>query len=213
MADYHGAVQADGYAGYNELFKTNGIVHVACMAHVRRKIFEARDENPEGAQLLLAGIQRLYRIERGARREGIKGEQLLELRSREPRRILGVLGDTLAGLQHTVLPKSGFGRAVNYAVGQWPSILHYTEIAEAELDNNGCESAIRPVALGRKNWLFAGSKSGGHRAAILFSLVTTAKQLEIEPQAYLADVIACIGSHKMSRIGELTPRGWKEGRA
>ena len=213
LAGYRGAVQADGYAGYNELFRQDGIVHVGCMAHVRRKIYESRAEYPEWAELLIAGIQRLYRIERRARAEGITGERLLELRAGEPRRVLTVLGDTMSELRAEVLPKSGFGRALAYACGQWPSIMRYTEIAEAELDNNGVENAIRPVAVGRRNWLFAGSESGGRRAAILFSLVTTCKRLHIDPQAYLTDVIARVGAHKLSRIDELTPRAWKAARA
>lgn len=213
LAGYHGAVQVDGYAGYNELFRRNGIVRVGCMAHVRRKIYEARAEHPEWAELLLAGIQRLYRIERGASREGVSGERLVELRRGEPLRVLGVLEEAMAEMKGKVLPKSGFGRALAYGLDQWPSITRYTEIAQAELDNNGVENAIRPVALGRRNWMFAGSESGGRRAAILFSLVTTCKRLDIEPTAYLTDVIARIGSHKLSRIGELTPRAWKTARA
>ncbi|MFN2427666.1 MAG: IS66 family transposase [Candidatus Binatia bacterium] len=204
LAGYQGAVQAHGYAGYNELFRRSGVVHVGCMAHVRRKIFESRQEYPEHAGLLLAGIQRLYRIERGAKSDGITGERLVELRRGEPLRVFGVLEEALTAMNGQVLPKSGFGKAIAYALDRWLSIVRYTEIAEAELDNNGCEKAIRPVALGRRNWLFAGSESGGHRAAILFSLVTTCKRLGIEPTAYLTDVIA--------RIGELTPRAWKAAR-
>jgi transposase len=213
LAGYQGAVQADGYAGYNELFRRDGVVHVGCMAHVRRKIYESRDEHPQWAELLLAGIQRVYRIERHARADGITGERLLELRAGEPHRVLTVLGNTITDLRGDVLPKSGFGKALAYAHGLWPSIMRYTEIAEAELDNNGVENAIRPVALGRRNWLFAGSESGGQRAAILFSLVTTCKRLGIDPQVYLADVIARAGAQKLSRIGELTPRHWKAARA
>lgn len=213
LAGYTGAVQADGYAGYNELFRRGGVVHVGCMAHVRRKIFESRAEHPEQAELLLAGIQRLYRIERRAREEGVTGPALVELRCGEPLRILGVLADAMGTMQAGVLPKSGFGRALAYALDQWPSIQRYTEIAEAELDNNGVESAIRPVALGRRNWLFAGSESGGERAATLFTLVTTCKRLVVDPQAYLADVIARIGDHKLSQIRELTPRAWRDARA
>jgi transposase len=213
LSGYRGAVQADGYAGYNELFRRDGLVHIGCMAHVRRKIYEARAEHPEWAELLLAGIQRLYRIERGARAEGVSGARLLELRAGEPRRVLTVLRNTIAELEGEVLPKSGFGRAIAYARDQWPSIMRYTEIAEAELDNNGVENAIRPVALGRRNWLFAGSESGGQRAAILFSLVTTCKRLHIEPYEYLADVIQRVGTHKLSAIADLTPRRWKTARA
>lgn len=213
LAGYRGAVQADGYAGYNELFRREDVVHVGCMAHVRRKIYESREEHPQWAELLLAGMQRLYRIERRARADGITGERLLELRAGEPRRLLTTIGNTIADLREDVLPKSRFGRALSYAHEQWPSIMRYTQIAEAELDNNGVENAIRPVALGRRNWLFAGNESGGQRAAILFSLVTTCKRLAIEPSEYLTDVIARAGAHKLSRIGELTPRAWKAARA
>jgi hypothetical protein len=213
LADYKGAVQADGYAGYNELFRKNGNLHIGCMAHVRRKIFDARMEDPERAELLVAGIQRLYRIERQAREQGITGQRLLELRAGEPLRVLGVLSAVMTEFRATVLPRSGLGRAFSYALDQWPSILNYTKIAEAELDNNGVENAIRPVALGRRNWLFAGSESGGRRAAVLFSLVTTCKRLGINPFDYLSDVIARVGSHKLSQIAELTPRAWKAARA
>jgi transposase len=213
LAEYRGAVQADGYAGYNEVVRKNENIRVACMAHIRRKIFEARAEYPEWAELLLAGIQRLYRIERRAKSEGVGGEALLELRSGEPTKILGVLGEVMTDLVEQTLPQSGFGKAMRYGVEQWPSMRNYTLIAEAELDNNGVESAIRPIALGRKNWLFAGSEDGGRRAAILFSLVTSAKRLGIDPFEYLSDVIARVGEHKNSRIEELTPRGWKAARS
>ncbi len=209
LAQYHGAIQVDGYAGYNEVVRKNENVRVACMAHIRRKIFEARAENPEWAEMLLAGIQRLYRIERRAKSEGIGGQELLDLRGGEPTRILGVLGQIMKDLVDQTLPRSGFGKAVRYGVDQWPSMLNYTLIAEAELDNNGVESAIRPIALGRKNWLFAGSEDGGRRAAILFSLVTSARRLQVDPFEYMSDVIARVGTHRNSRIDELTPRGWK----
>jgi transposase len=213
LAGYKGAVQADGYAGYNELFRRNGNLHVGCMAHVRRKIFDARMEDPGRAELLVAGIQSLYRMERRAREQGITGARLLELRAGEPLRVLGVLEAAMTEFRATVLPKSGLGRALAYALDQWPSIVNYTKVAEAELDNNGVENAIRPVALGRRNWMFAGSESGGRRAAVLFSLVTTCKRLGINPFEYLSDVIARIGNHKASRIAELTPRAWKAARA
>jgi transposase len=212
LAEYHGSIQVDGYAGYNEVVRKNGNVRVACMAHIRRKIFEARAEHPEWSELLLAGIQRLYRIERRAKSEGVCGEALLELRGGEPTKILGVLGEVMTDLVDQTLPQSGFGKAVRYGVEQWPSMRNYTLIAEAQLDNNGVENAVRPIALGRKNWLFAGSEDGGHRAAILFSLVTSAKRLEIDPFEYMSDVIARVGEHPNSRINELTPRGWKAAR-
>jgi transposase len=202
------AMQADGYAGYKELFRSRPVSHVACMAHIRRKIFEAQGEEPELAELLLAGIQMIYRVEAAAKADGITGEALVELRAGEPKRVLGVLKETMLKNLTVVLPKSGLGKALHYAINQWPSMERYLEVAEAELDNNSCEHTMRPIALGRENWLFAGSADGGRRAATLYSLVTSAKRMGINPEAYLADVITRVSNHKMARISELTPRHW-----
>ena len=117
------------------------------------------------------------------------------------------MGDQLKKL---ALPQSELGKAITYALNQWPSIKRYTEVGEAEIDNNSCENTIRGVAVGRKNWLFCGSESGGKRAAILYSLIESCKRLGVEPFSYLKGVIEAIPTHPMSRIRELTPRGWKE---
>lgn len=212
LAGYRGAIQADGYSGYNELFRQDGTEHVACMAHIRRKIFESRGEYPDRAKVLLAGIQQLYRIERRAKRDAVIGDALVELRREKSVPIFATLQEAMTEWSSDVLPRSGFGKALRYALDQWPSMLRYVEVPESELDNNSCESAIRPVALGRKNWLFAGSAEGGRRAALLYSLVTTCKRLEVNPQAYLTDVISRIGNHKVSAIAELTPRAWRDAR-
>lgn len=135
------------------------------------------------------------------------------LRRGEPARVLTILREYLDSLVPQTLPKSGFGRAVRYAIDQWPAIGRYAEVAQAELDNNSCEHTIRPVALGRKNWLFAGSEDGGHRAAVIYSLVTSCKRLKIDPYEYLADVTARVATHNMSNIDALTPRAWKLARA
>lgn len=209
LSGFKGYIQADGYSGYNELFRRGDVHHIGCMAHVRRKIYESRHEHREAAEVLLAGIQKLYRIERRAKDEGITAEKLIALRREQSTPVLAILGDYLQALVEQTLPKSGFGGAVRYGVDQWPSIQRYVEVAQAELDNNSCEHTIRSVALGRKNWLFAGSEAGGHRAATIYSLVTSCKRLSIDPQAYLSDVIARAPSHKLSSIDELTPRAWK----
>jgi transposase len=209
LAGFEGHLQADGYSGYNALFRTGRVAHIGCMAHVRRKFFESREESPHDAELILAGIQKLYRIERQAKDEGITGAALVELRRDQCVRVLDILGEYITDLVPHTLPKSGFGRAVRYAIDQWPAIRRYVDVAEAELDNNSCEHTVRPVALGRKNWLFAGSVEGGKRAATIYSLVTSCRRLGIDPQAYLTDVISRAPAHKMSKIDELTPRAWQ----
>ncbi len=213
LGKYQGYLQADGYVGYKALCESGKPMHIGCMAHVRRKIFEAQDEDREATNLMLAGIQKLYRIERRAKESGITGEALVALRMSEVLPVLDTLRDFFEKVSPRTLPKSLLGRAMRYALDQWPAIIRYTAVAEAEIDNNSCEHTMRAVVLGRKNWLFAGSVDGGRRAAVLYSLITTCKRLEIDPAAYMRDVFGRVASHPMSRIAELTPRAWAALRA
>jgi transposase len=206
---FSGHLQTDGYAGYASLFEAGGDRRIGCLAHVRRKFFEARDEAPDRAGTVLAAIQRIYRIERRCRDGDIRGPALLAVRQDEVVPILSELAGYFASLEAGTLPQSQLGKVVRYAIGQWPSIGRYASVAEAEADNNSCEQTIRTPVLGRKNWLFAGSVEGGRRGAVIFSLVITCKRLGINPAEYLADVIARVPTHPNSRIGELLPRAWK----
>jgi transposase len=210
---FGGYLQTDGYVGYASLFENRTDARIGCLAHVRRKFFEARSEAEDSAGTVLAAIQRVYRVERRCRDEGVRGAELLVVRERDVLPILLELEAFFAYLEPRTLPQSLIGRAVRYAIGQWPSIRRYTVVAEAEADNNSCEQTIRTPVLGRKNWLFAGSLEGGRRGAVLFSLIVTCKRLGIDPAAYLTDVIARVPTHPNSRIGELLPRAWKEMRA
>ena len=136
----------------------------------------------------------------------------MERRQREAKPIfedLGQLIDALA-LEPQVLPKSPLGKALSYAQGQWPAMARYLEVAEAEIDNNSIEHALRGVVLGRRNWLHVGQESGGRRAANLLSLMITCKRLGVEPYAYLHDVLRRLPDHPMKDIWQLTPRGWRE---
>ena len=209
LGGYCGHLQTDGYAGYASLFQNGADRRIGCLAHVRRKFFEARGEAPDRAGTVLAAIQRIYRIERRCREESIRGPDRVAVRQSEVLPILEELGEYFTSLESKTLPQSQLGKAVRYALGQWPSVRRYTEIAEAEADNNSCEQSIRTPVLGRKNWLFAGSVEGGRRGAVIFSLVVTCKRLGINPAEYLADVIARVPTHPNSRIGELVPRAWK----
>ena len=213
LEGFRGHLQADGYSGYNEVFRTGHIEHIACMAHVRRKIYEARDEDPSNAKVLLAAIQTLYRTERKAKEDGVTGNGLVALRKAEVLPLMEQLYGAFAFLKGKTLPKSLLGTAVRYAMEQWPAMMRYAEVAEARIDNNSCEQAIRTVCIGRKNWLFAGSLAGGERAATIYSLTVTCKRLGIEPFAYLRDVIERVSAHPMSRIDELTPRTWLAARS
>ena len=134
----------------------------------------------------------------------------MEVRKEEVKPTLEDLEKLFVKLKEVALPQSELGKAVSYALNQWPAIKRYIEVGEAEIDNNACENTIRGVAIGRKNWLFCGSERGGKRAAILYSLIESCKRLDVEPFTYLKDVIDRVSTHPMSRIQELTPKGWKQ---
>ena len=185
--------------------------HVGCFAHVRRRFFEARKEAPKEAGRVLRYIQGLYAIESQAKEKGLCPEERKELRQERSLPILGELHSYLWQLRWKTLPQSLLGKAVVYALTQWESLLRYTEVGEAEIDNNSVENAIRHAALGRKNWLFVGSAERGVKILkVLGSLTSSCRRLKIDPFEYLKDVIDKVSTFPYSRIWELTPRGWKE---
>ncbi|MFN2428099.1 MAG: IS66 family transposase [Candidatus Binatia bacterium] len=210
LAGYKGYLQVDGYADYTSIFPERPDATIGCMAHVRRKFFEARAEDREAADNVLGLIQFVYRVERRIKTEGLSGSDRVAVRTAEVLPALDDLEAYFHMLADGALPKSMIGTAARYALGQWPAIRRYVSVAEAEVDNNSCEQTMRVPVLGRKNWLFAGSLEGGRRGAVLFSLVVTCRRLGVDPAAYLVDVITRIATHPNSRIAELTPRGWKE---
>ena len=203
-------LQTDGGSSYVPVVKALELLHVACMAHIRRGLFEARADAPLAVDLVLAAIQKLYRIEARAKAEALSLEARLELRQREAKPIFMEVGQLIATLRQEVLPKSPLGRALSYAENQWPAMARYLEVAQAELDNNSTEHALRGVVLGRRNWLHVGQEAGGEKAANLFSLMITCKRLGVEPYAYLHDILRRLPSHPDKDIWQLTPRGWQE---
>lgn len=209
LAHYRGYLQADAYAGYDELFRQGAVIEVGCWAHARRRVYEAVKTALEPATLLLALIRRLYGVEREAREAEMDAAARLALRQEKSRPILQAIEEKLADFSTTCLPKSPLGEAIGYAQRQWQALTRYTEDGILAIDNNVAENALRQVVLGRKNYLFFGSDAGGRRAAILYSLIGTCKRIGIDPFAYLRDVIARVSTHPARRISELTPRGWK----
>jgi len=205
-----GFLQTDGGSSYVPVFKALELLHVACMAHIRRDIFMARADAPLAVDLLLAALQKLYRIESRAKAMGLSLEARLQLRQQEAKPIFMDVGLFIATLRKDLLPKSPLGQALNYAENQWPAMARYLQVAHAELDNNSIEHALRGVVLGRRNWLHVGQEAGGEKAANLFSLMITCKRLGVEPYAYLHDILQRLPSHPNKDIWQLTPRGWKE---
>jgi transposase len=208
LTGYQGHLQVDGYAGYNEVLGWSGVVHVACWAHARRKFIEARATDPQYAAAALLAIRALYATEARARDENLDVAALTALRQQEAVPVLADLEGYLRALLPEALPKSPLGRATAYALARWPALTVYAQDGRIPIDNNSVERAMRRVAVGRKNWLFAGSPAGGERAAIIYSLIETCSRHGINPHDYLTDVLQRLDTHPQRRIAELTPRGW-----
>jgi transposase len=222
LKGFAGTLQADAFSGYDRLFRDGGIVEAGCLAHARRKFYEARQEDPLIALPILALVRQLYAVERTAREqwpallearpdpEELARAQAarLELRQGKSAPRMAELEQTLRELQGTLLPKSGLGQAVGYALNHWSALGRLLEDGAVAIDNNAAERALRPLALGRKNWLQLGSRRGGRAAAVLFSLVQSARRHGIDPFAYLRDLLARLPSHPHSRLYELFPDNW-----
>lgn len=211
LEGFTGILQTDGYPAFDGLFKMTGRISLACMAHIRRKFFEARHAAPERVERILDLIRGLYAIEEKAREENLDPEARRQLRDKEARPIFLKLKSEIDELAPIPVPKSKLGKAVSYAISEWPAMERYLDLGEVEIDNNWCEQAIRPAVLGRNNYLFFGSlNGGGRRAQVFYSLVQSCKRLKINPFTYLSDVIERVSTHPAARIDELTPRGWKK---
>lgn len=209
---YIGHIQADAFSGYDVLFREKGCIEVACWAHARRKFKEAQLSDPVRAPQMLSAIRRLYAIERFAKHKKHTFNQREELRRTRAIPVLDAIGRFLEREMPQILPKSPWGKAIGYAYRQWQALRRYAEDGRLAIDNNPAENMIRIVALGRKNWLFAGNAKGGQNAAVIYSLISTCLRNGINPQEYLCDVIARLPGHPKDKMWELTPRGWKEAR-
>ncbi|MCA9445298.1 MAG: IS66 family transposase, partial [Candidatus Omnitrophica bacterium] len=187
LKGYRGYLQADAYAGYNDLIGKKKATLAGCWAHARRKFVEAEDSDPLRSHTALAFIKELYRIEKEWRK--VDSETRAAARQAEALPNLDKFKSWLEEQSGRVLPKSPMGEAIGYALNQWESLVVYTQDGALHPDNNFAERAMRHVVVGRLNWKFAGSDSGGKRAAIIYSLVATCKLHEIDPFAYFRDVL------------------------
>jgi transposase len=201
---FSGFLQADGYAGFEGLYETGRITEVACWAHVRRKFFDVHQANGSTiAREALDRIGALYAIEQDVR--GRPPDERQRTRQARAGPLLGDLKAWLAATRPKLSAKSELAAAMRYALSRWAALTRYCDNGRLEVDNNAAERAIRPLALGRKNYLFAGSDAGGDRAAAIYSLIETAKLNGLDPEAYLRDVLARIADHPVNRVGEFLP--------
>ena len=209
LQDYRGYLQADAYSGYDALYRSGRIIEVGCFAHCRRKFFEvAKTQKTPGLAAEGVGwIAKLYRIESSIR--GRPPDEKLRVRQAEAIPVLTDFRRWLEGHYPTLLPQGPLGQAFGYALNHWQALIRYTESGVLVPDNNLLESAMRPLAMGRKAYLFAGAERGGHVAATLYSLLGTGKLNGIEPYAYLKDVLHRLPGQRCDRLAELLPFNWR----
>ena len=204
LKSFKGVLQADGYAGFNELYDKGLVLEAACWAHARRKFFDiCATGKSESAEEALRRIGELYAIE-----ETIRGRPPDERRAERHARsapILSAFRPWLQARRDELSRKSDLAKAIGYALSRWTELTRFTGDGRIAIDNNAAERAIRPLALGRKDYLFAGSDSGGRRAAAIYSLVETAKLNNLDPEKYLRDVLTKIADHPINKIDALLP--------
>ncbi len=204
-----GFLVSDGYTGYNKVTTPEGRERVGCIAHLRRHFFDALQTAPE-ARAALDLILEVYKVEKVAAEMNILGTpQHLALRRDKSRRAMEELHAWLEAEQPKHLPKGPLGEAIGYALNQWRPLTRFLDDARLPVDNNASERALRPAALGRKNYLFVGNDHAGQNIAGLYSLVATCEVNGINPFEYLADVLPRLASHPASQIDELLPHNWK----
>ena len=207
--DYAGYVQVDAHSSFNDLFQDGThMTEVGCHAHARRKFDQAMEHDPVRASQALSLWQSLYQVEKQAKAEAFSPEALLTIRREKSIPLLEQLHDCLTAWQSQVLPKTPIGKAITYSMNQWEALKHYTQDPILSIDNNLAERTLRMVALGRKNWLFAGSENGAKRAAVIYSLVASCKLCGHDPYAYFRDVLTRVSTHPAHRIDELLPSQW-----
>jgi transposase len=207
LKDFRGDIHADGYAGFNELFAANRITEAACWAHVRRKFFDVHAATASPiAKEALDRIGQLYRVEETLNGAGVDHRRReRQQRSKPIAEALQVWAEETA---RKLSRKSELAAAFRYMRARWTALVRCFDDGRLALDNNPAERALRGVAIGRKNYLFAGSDAGGRRAAVLYSLIETAKLNNLNPQQYLRDVLARIADHPARHIAELLPWNW-----
>ncbi|MDF2972582.1 MAG: transposase, partial [Microvirga sp.] len=211
LAGFAGILQADAYGGFNRLYEPNRepgpILEAACWAHARRKLYElaVTSKAPIAAEAVRR-IDRLFAVERDV--AGLSAEARLAVRRERSAPLLADLEPWLRQQQERLSRKSEVGKAIAYATRRWEALTRFMGDGRICLSNNAAERALRGVAVGRRNWTFTGSDRGGERAAAIYTLIESAKLNGIDPQAWLADVLARLPDHPAKRIGELLPWNW-----
>jgi hypothetical protein len=213
LGKYEGILQTDGYSAYD---RTGGpkMVHAACWAHARRKLFEALKLSPQdkAATQLVARMDELFAIDAEARSADMDRMARHALRQERSRPLLEIMRRELEAAGRSALPASALGKAVNYTLSLWQKLTRFLDHPEIELSSNLAENSMRPVVLGRKNWMHVGSQEAAPKVAAILSVFETCRRLNISARDYLADVLPRLAGTSIQRIGELTPAAWAASR-
>lgn len=211
VADFKGYLQRDGYGVYGSLAadKPKEIISVGCWSHARRKFVAALEDQADQSAAIVGEVRKLYLVERHARDECLRSDQRYELRQQISLPILQSLQPLLQSTREKVLPQSPLGKAVRYCLAEWDALNGYLKDGRLEIDNNLIENAIRPSAVGKKNWLFIGHPEAGWRSAVIYSIVVSCQRRDIDPWTYLSDVLHRLPSLKQSELLTLLPGHWK----
>ena len=207
LRDFKGFLQADAYGGYDGIFHGEGAIEVACWAHARRKFFEAKETDGQRAAAMLTFVRDLYAIEDDAK--SLTDDERRTMRQARSVPILAEIKTWLDRQRDVVLPRSSMAQAITYALNQWEALNVYVTEGFLNIDNNAAERALKRVAIGRKNWLFAGNDRAGGTAALLYSLIASAEHHELDPQRYLTSVLARLPGLPPSDLPKLLPDAWK----
>lgn len=211
LKDFQGYLQTDGYSTYEDFGRRPGITLLHCMAHARRKFHEAQQNDRQRAQYALALFQQLYAIERSIKEQELTGDEVVQARQQEAMPILQTLKNWMVEeYPKLVVKKSAIAQAMSYFLPRWEKLCIYTKDPRLNIDNNLVENAIRPVAVGRKNYLFAGSHEAAQRAAMIYSLLATCKLHGINPFYWLRDVLENMHRYTTENIEGLLPQNWRK---
>jgi len=209
LDNFSGTLQTDGYKVYQSLNTQGEITLLGCMAHARRYFEKALDNDKSRAEHVLKQIQKLYAMERKAKEREVKHDILKRYRGLYALPILNELEVWLKEMSFEVLPKSAIGKAIAYTLKLYPNLKRYVQDGRYEIDNNNIENAVRPLALGRKNYLFAGSHESAQRIAMMYSFFASCKAHNINPFDWLKDVLQRLPEHKANKLEELLPHNWR----
>jgi len=210
LTGWNGILQTDGYQAYDRVGGPE-LIHVGCWAHARRKFVDAVKLNPQdgAAVAMVTRMDALFLVDRHARQQQLNVEERADLRREHAQTWVDEIYSECRKLQAQLLPKSALGEAVNYTLNMWPKLKRCLDHAEVELSNNVAENSMRPVALGRKNWLHVGSAKAGPKVAAILSVVESCRRLELGVKDYLLAVLPGLDQRKHSEIAQLTPARWK----